>query len=772
MADAPKADVACPDPSVHESHPSKLQDQASKAALYVTHPEKSVANDKDVLDADGKLSSAGAASSLKHARPHELPSYPTVGIGATTGRHAAYLAQNNQKTIEHWKPGLSSSAGKAALLAHRDGIKVEPWQPKQTQSGNTAAGTAVENQHSLSPNVVRGTNVDGKKRALLAATKSTSGRGRSKSNPSPARRNVPTYPDAENASHNALSAAMVANRPSSHSSADPRALSSRSDPAMEAARMKGHGQKTSRESHSGNPQASSSVQDKNHQAALRASTLSMTNQLHNAAELKERRPASSGDIRAQAKQYLHLQDAAHKLAAERLQKIDPDNVLTYRQHYGYDTVQGRSRLSIRNRRRPRSSSDGQPGNSDDVVQASKIRNQQQHLNEQVTSINEKKRATDRGNLKSAAEKAVHERMQKLDKQVFEETGKVTPAMMEEWEAKARAKANAESEARLEHHGMVDIGGGKFMTQTELESIAASRMQPTLEEIGVNAERQRARDEEIRLDQEERKRQAAKEKEREKETKAELKAQARRDKETEKARKKLEHRDANRGTGRGDEVDKADDENKDGAVPYKGGANQAETAREAAALNTTNEGLPTGSREPLAEEPRSKSDEIVPGPSTSPKPEQSKRDSRLRGLLSKLKRPSRTSEGRKPGHFGTGRSRGSTATEVSTEKPPSKTSTEEQPAARAEPEPEASSPSLRPRSRSRSISSLSSSDNDDVSSLPTAHENQRGDTISREESEEAKDSFDAGQLKMPEPGFSRTSKEGSPSRSGSRFVEDL
>ena len=708
--------------------------------------------------------------------------------------------------MEHWKPGLSSSAGKAALLAHRDVKPVEPWQPKQTQSGNTAAGTAVEKQHGLSPKVVRGTTADGKNKALLAATKSTSGRGRSESSPSPAPRIPPIYPDAENASHNALSAAMSANRPSSQSPAKSRAISPRPEAAMEAARMKSYRQKMQREAHTGDLQASPSTQDKNRQVALRASTVSMNNQMQNAADLKERRPASSGDIRAQAQQYLHLQDAAHKLAAERLQKIDPDNILTYRQHYGYDTSQGRSRLSIRNRRRPRSSSDGQDRHSDDEVQASKIRNQQRHLNDQVTSIDQKKRATDRGNLKSAAEKAVHERMQKLDKQVFEDTGKVTPAMMEEWEAKARAKASAESEARLEHHGMVDVGGGKYITQAELESIAAGRMQPTLEEIGANAERQRARDEEVRLDQEERKRQAAKEKEREKDTKAELKAQARRDKETEKARKKLENRNSRRSTDRADDVDKADDENKgvadeDEAAPGDGDVNQATTAGATTSLDTTDQGMlnsivyqcnksrcepsvripltnyvdpsavATGSKEPATEEPMSKTEEKDPGASTS-KREQSKRDSKLKGFLSKLKRSSRIPDGHKPGHFGTVRSRGSTATEASAEKAPSKTSMEEPTAARAEPKPEARSPSPRPRSRSPSISSVSSSDNENVTSAPNTHENERGNTTSREESEEAKDSFDADNLKKPEPAYSRTSKEGSPSRSTSRFVEDL
>lgn len=42
----------CPDPSVHRN--TKLQEQASSAALYVTKPKK---NTDGVLDANNKLSS-------------------------------------------------------------------------------------------------------------------------------------------------------------------------------------------------------------------------------------------------------------------------------------------------------------------------------------------------------------------------------------------------------------------------------------------------------------------------------------------------------------------------------------------------------------------------------------------------------------------------------------------------------------------------------------------------------------------------------------------
>ncbi|CAD0092620.1 unnamed protein product [Aureobasidium mustum] len=110
----------------------------------------------------------------------------------------------------------------------------------------------------------------------------------------------------------------------------------------------------------------------------------------------------------------------------------------------------------------------------------------------------------------------------MDEQVYQQTGQVTPAMMEEWEAKARARATAQSEDRQRNFGKVNIGGGKYMEQSELDAIAQSRLRPTLDEINDNAEKKRARDEEIRLEQEERRRVQMTEKEREREVKAETK----------------------------------------------------------------------------------------------------------------------------------------------------------------------------------------------------------------------------------------------------------
>ena len=50
-------ELACPDPSVHRD--TRLQEQASTAALYATSPGKKTGPQADLLDKNGKLSSAG-----------------------------------------------------------------------------------------------------------------------------------------------------------------------------------------------------------------------------------------------------------------------------------------------------------------------------------------------------------------------------------------------------------------------------------------------------------------------------------------------------------------------------------------------------------------------------------------------------------------------------------------------------------------------------------------------------------------------------------------
>ncbi|KAI9720909.1 MAG: hypothetical protein M1828_005479 [Chrysothrix sp. TS-e1954] len=848
-ASAPKttrSDITCPDPSLHE-HDTKLQDQASRAALSVTsgHEKQQPEREVPALGPDGKLSSAGAAASLKHAKPQDLPGFPIVGIDAnSSGHQAATLANKNQKPFEHWKPDQSSSAGKAALLAHRDGGKLDLWQPSSSDAGHSAAGLAMGKK--LSPQLDYGYTDDGKKKALLAASLSVSGKG---SSTAASGASTASYPDARNSAYNALNAASVANRPQptadSRKPAEPQKMSS---PALEAARVQ-HSQNIPREMYTERPPVAIEVEEKKHQAALRASAVSMAKQMQAAQQSRDNGPST--DVKSQAKNYLSLQEAAQKLAAERLAKLDPDGVAAYREHYGYKDTAPKSKLSIR--RGQRGSSD-QDSDSEDEVKAGRIRQQMGKLNDELASADAKKRTKDRQSLMAAAENAVKARMHSMDQQVFEETGKVSPAMMEEWEAKARARAAADSEKRMETHGKVHIGGGKYMDQSEVNAIAASRLQPTLDDINSSAEKSRAREEEIRLDTERKKEEQDVEKHRDKEVKVDIQRQrdldkqaAKREKEEERVREKdqkeyqkLEKRlqkeqiktaqdqeragqeelkrrtlednaafkreaeqkrlaekreaDQEKATQKreADEAKKPDALSKPFPVTKQSSETTEEAKQEtkadpspgeAAAINPTTEGMMTASNvvrsssvldppgvpttfdhEPPAIDSGALTSHPVNPPSepTSPQDKASKRDSRVRSFLGRFKRQSRPA------------SDGAAVSAPEEESLQSPKSGEEG----LYSEPSNTEPAAvdkgkgRAKSSSPSISSLSSDEETPKTKKLTKRGRARKSTKS--EDEEARDTFDDENLNVP-PSVSvggKSSKDGSPARTSSKFQEEL
>ena len=554
---------------------------AATAALYVTNVDRKSKDSKFPLDADNKLSSAGkddvgtntaasaynvspgAATSLKYANPRDLPSFPSVGITNkdSSAGAAASLANQHHKSFEYWKPGesapaskaamlakdykvaplwhpeMSAAGSKAALIAANHGGKVDIWRPDPSAEGNSAAGQAMR-MKNLSPSVDYGYTADGSSRALMAATGAMSGRSRSGSSPVVGS----LYPDSSNAAANALNAATIANRPSMKS-ANPRTaptdlpgLSSQDATRIHNAAITNLG----REMYTSHPPVAPEVEEKNRQAGLRAAAISMAKQMYDvqqktlesqagvqrsdshyaATSVHKRRSSMTSSVDAPyepSPQYANLQEAAQKLAAERLAKLHDENA-AYRNYYGTNApVQ--SRLSVRGRMRRRASSDGQLPESDEE-RSQQIRSQMSIFNSKVAQVDAKKRQKDREALMAAAQRNVTKSMHGMDEKLFAETGKVSPAMMSEWEAKAKARAEAESGARMVNHGKVNIGGGKFMDQSEVDAIAAARVQPTLDEITEKAEAQRARDEELRRQAEEQ-RQIAEEKarlERERSTK--------------------------------------------------------------------------------------------------------------------------------------------------------------------------------------------------------------------------------------------------------------
>ena len=436
--------------------------------------------------------------------------------------------------------GNSAAGSKAALLAHKKGADLNLWQPTASKDGNSAANLAMGNKN-LSPQLDRGYTAQGKSNALLAATKSqkdTRQRGAALPAVKP-----DLYPDQSNSARNALSAATaVANR----RSPQPPAKSPEpqySDPAMQAARIQNIGKNVAPEMWGDRPPVEIELEEQRQKAALRASAVSMAKQMYDyqnrtvlgsdpsghagATAAHSRAPASQAqpDLKTEALRYIHLQDAAKKLAQERLDKMDKDLETTkYREHYGYDAEPHRNRLSMRGRPRQRAASEQAQDDDDssDDERARRVRRQMAQLNNATADVDAKKKDADRKALLAAAERNVHKSMDTMDEQVYQSTGKISQAKMDEWAAKAREKAQKDAEARGQQHGKTHIGGGRYMDQADIEAIAQSRLQPTLDQINDTAEKKRAKDEEMRLDKEEQERQKRTEKQKHKEEKDEQK----------------------------------------------------------------------------------------------------------------------------------------------------------------------------------------------------------------------------------------------------------
>ncbi len=119
---------------------------------------------------------------------------------------------------------------------------------------------------------------------------------------------------------------------------------------------------------------------------------------------------------------------------------------------------------------------------------------------------------------AAAQRNVNKSLQGMDERVFADTGKVGPSLLNEWELKAHAAAQAKSDDRMENYGKVNIGGGKFINQSQVDLIAKKNVQPVLDEINEKAEKERERQATLKVEQENQKRTEAEKKTREKEEK--------------------------------------------------------------------------------------------------------------------------------------------------------------------------------------------------------------------------------------------------------------
>jgi hypothetical protein len=231
--------------------------------------------------------------------------------------------------------------------------------------------------------------------------------------------------------------------------------------------------------------------------------------------------ASLGDEEQTPLVYNSLQEAAYRLAQERLAKLQQEHEKQrdLQEYYGSGPAPPqRSKLgTIKGKlTRRRSSSDGDLL-LEDKRRSAQIRNQMSLLNNRLSEVDEEKRARDREALLAAAQRNVRAQMQRIDEKVQSDTGRVPQVTMDDWGRKALVAARARYDAvSQDNAGKVDIGGGKLMDRAEVDKIAALKVQPLLDEINDKAEKEMARQEEERLEEARRKELAERDRMREKE----------------------------------------------------------------------------------------------------------------------------------------------------------------------------------------------------------------------------------------------------------------
>lgn len=483
---------------------------------------------------------SGAATSLKYANPQDLPSFPSSGLkmSDSAAGAAASLGWANKKQFTHWKPDPSASASaaamrakdykmaplwqpeqsshgaKAALMAHKGSPKVDTWQPETSTWGNSAALTAFKRYGAggLSPVLDYGYTGPGRRGSQLAASGAmTNGRKRAESTPVVMTSKVETYPDERNATHNALRAAASASRGQK-----------RPGGAVPYTSMP-------REMYTSHPPVAPEVEEADRQNTLHASAVAMARSMYTKQQKQyeatsetprgphtRRLSSSSSGDEVQPMRFGNLQEAAQKLAQERLAKLHDEHAQN-REYRDYYTPQSppTSRLG-RGITRRRAASD--LGVSNDKEQSNRIRAQMSQFSSNVSQVDAKKRQQDRDALIAAAQRNVTKQLHGMDEKVFADTGKVPPSLLSEWEVKAHAAAQEKSDTRMENYGKVHVGGGKFVNQSEIDEVAQRNVQPVLDDIQEKAEAEKERQAAVKVEQETEARRAAEKKARDRESK--------------------------------------------------------------------------------------------------------------------------------------------------------------------------------------------------------------------------------------------------------------
>lgn len=466
---------------------------------------------------------------------------PAVNLSSAGA--AASLAQAKSRPYEAWKPEKQLAAEKAAFYA-RD-YQLPEQQPIQTSpEGFQAALLAIRDQRATIAGPAEATVgkddslgvgdrdhvvSDRKPAQHGGAIQAASGalstrRRRSESAPSGAAISpeTPYALSAAEASHRALP--------------ELQDQLQNVESALEASRIHNIAN-ANVQLYTSTPPVPTEVEEINRRNVRHAAAVSMARDMYVVAQ-RPREPSTGAAVhaaqrehrRAQSQRFVSrvddstikraitLQQTAQRLASEKLARMQDENE-AYQNYYGTAPPPTRSRLSMR-RKRTVSDTDA---SQVDLERSTEIRNQMSTLQSKLNEVDEQ-RLKDRDLLMQAARRNVNAAIHDMDVKMYAEKGKPSPAVQKEWEEKAQERARLESEAQTIGANRVSIGADRYMDRADVEAVARSRLQPTLNDINDRAEERRAKEIEQRLDAEQKRRQKTIERQREADWKAEEKRQ--------------------------------------------------------------------------------------------------------------------------------------------------------------------------------------------------------------------------------------------------------
>jgi len=488
-------------------------------------PSTGLKKDGAAASAAASLGWANQKSLQQQQRAQQHQNQPTT-LNNNVSRSAtvAALLANDHKMAAPTNSNDSlqqSAAGSQAALVAAGAAQRHQQRKSESAStwGTSAANLAFNSSASKStaPQVTPTEKQQGLSRqASMRAAKGAMGGARPRSMSTPiTTKQEESYPDQANASFNALNAATIAHRPTMR----PSNIPADGAGAVPYTTM-------NRQMFTSRPPVKPETDEQQRADVLHASALAMAKRMYTQQQrmidtTKARQRSSSfsraggdstGASTEEPQPMIHnsLQEAAYRLAQERLAKLQEEHQKNrgLQEYYGAaglgaDQNRGGGVLgSVRAKlARRRSSSDGDLI-AVDQQRSRQIRKQMSLFNTKLEEVDEQKRTRDRQALLAVAQRNVKSQLQSMDEKVNAETGRLFPGasanssnMNGDWERKAqlaaRARFDAASRAESERN-KIDIGGGKVMDREAVQEIAAKRVQPLLDEINENAERERER----------------------------------------------------------------------------------------------------------------------------------------------------------------------------------------------------------------------------------------------------------------------------------------